>query len=1716
MKKNYINFCLFVLMLFISISSISAQMDLMNAIPTNLITHRAERSGSWFNSDTWDTDSVPGEGAIVYIPQNITVDYQGNSDAHIFAIRVDGVFNCTQTNLNETTKLVFDTFFATHTSYVKILANNATDGNIEIEIKPFDIESYRNAANNWNSDLENHYRDNNVVTQKTRTGQGDDRYNTIDEANNGDFEIIESAVTTINDGVGVLGRYNWDPKQLSLGLVTMGQLEIIGKEKLNMVQLSNDAYSGSNIIQVKETPIGWLTNDDIIISSGGNASASNNGEDLTKIQNINGNTITLENNLNKNHEGKLSKGLHCYVGNLTRNIMFSSPATNTVTQRGHVMAMHNDTNVQIKNAQFKQLGRTDKSKLLDDFIWDKWLEPKVYTSKISPLGQEIAEMRRIPANELTNSRGRYSIHLHKLGTSFGAKMAEVTGNVVWDNPGWGITHHDSHANVSENVVYNVTGAGIVSETGSETGIWDKNLVVNIKQGHKTDPYTASLHHDDYLFSGEGLGMKGRAVLCKNNVIANAIRGVGVINLNNSINNLDRLDAKALATSREGYEVDNFPLNVNGYAKEGDGVLPVEASLIMENTIVINSNIGLRSIERDMGVNHESRSIFDGFKVWGANTGILINYQADYSFKDVYISGKNPSTSRGIDMWKHSHNQTFENIELEDLEHAVQVSKVVLGTSPGPKTRNNGFTPWIFINLTTKNVGDFYELTNDTSSADYAFNYTEHADNTIHLSTEDVTTRPTTFTIIDDSTLSIDYTETGDDALKFEVDGIITDDYGSYNMGIQQALAQGDLRFGYPKRIYQFASQAKFVEYLTKNGVYKDEKNNDQLYFMIEESLPNRRTFEYTKFPVRVKIMNAPNTGIFANPLVESASKLAPQYQLISRLATVSQSTTKNDITYSDGTHGSKTITLGAEKAVDGNNNGRENAQYYQRNLVPVGSYSHTKFDMEQYYDLDFGELKTIDYFDIWNTVELNGSGIETPSNHFKNFSVFISDTPFTGTTFQESRDHADYEYIKDENVTLKFSGNNLGALGRYMRIHSSHPTKQKLKFAEIEVIGKSVQCEVSANNIIENGYAECLINNGSWTSSISNSTDSEASFSDENAIVYGGNNAFKLTTSKTNTLSTPLLGDIKLENTTYNGDFNGKTIKIEIWAKSDDLAQIGFQLKVDKTAGGSDYPGVYPTLTSDYKKYTLTTDITEATTGITLRILIGKEQATYFVDEMKGTILSTITWNGNTDNSWNTASNWTPAEVPNSNSKVIIPSGLTNYPTISYEADINSIEIASGATLLTQNNVITIENKVNFKRNLPTDNWYFVSSPLKNETYENVITNNNFATGQTDPTNIGFAFYDNTKLNSGERWAYQKSDLTGTIEAGLGVSIKMANTNQELVFNGDINTESVTKAITNGAGSDYNLIGNPFTSYLNSSSFLTSNTNELDTETIWIWDQSINDYTTKITLQDYKIAPGQGFFVKAKSTPATGNIIFDIAAQNHHTENTFQKNQQIKLELKVNNGSINKEALFYFLEEATSRFDNGYDGELFSDGNSNLQIYSQLLEGNLDKKYQIQSLPVNHIDDVTIAIGVDAKSNNTLTFSADLSSFKDGTFVYLEDKQTGTLKDLRNADYQVSITKDLNGFGRFYLHSSSTALSTKHFSINPEIYFINTDNTLTIKGVPNNKFSLVLYDVVGKEIIRKTFVNENELDLGMLSEGIYMVHLISENYKLNIKRKILK
>ncbi len=98
----------------------------------------------------------------------------------------------------------------------------------------------------------------------------DARFNTYEDALNGNTSVTKTFVENVSDDAGVLGRYHWGSTQLSIGLVTMGAIEIIGQEKSVMAKLGADADINQTSVQMEIAPNGWNVGDEILITRGGN------------------------------------------------------------------------------------------------------------------------------------------------------------------------------------------------------------------------------------------------------------------------------------------------------------------------------------------------------------------------------------------------------------------------------------------------------------------------------------------------------------------------------------------------------------------------------------------------------------------------------------------------------------------------------------------------------------------------------------------------------------------------------------------------------------------------------------------------------------------------------------------------------------------------------------------------------------------------------------------------------------------------------------------------------------------------------------------------------------------------------------------------------------------------------------------------------------------------------------------------------------------------------------------------------------------------------------------------------------------------------------------------------------------------------------------------------------------------------------------------------
>ena len=113
--------------------------------------------------------------------------------------------------------------------------------------------------------------------------------------------------------------------------------------------------------------------------------------------------------------------------------------------------------------------------------------------------------------------------------------------------------------------------------------------------------------------------------------------------------------------------------------------------------------------------------------------------------------------------------------------------------------------------------------------------------------------------------------------------------------------------------------------------------------------------------------------------------------------------------------------------------------------------------------------------------------------------------------------------------------------------------------------------------------------------------------------------------------------------------------------------------------------------------------------------------------------------------------------------------------------------------------------------------------------------------------------------------------------------------------------------------------------------------------------------------------------------------------------------------------------------------------------------------------------------------------------------------VYLEDKLTNTFTLLDVAHhFETTLTENLNGIGRFYLHTLSRALDIEDAVMQDSVNMYTLDTkTLRVVGVENNQAKLYLYNTMGQAVYQTNFTGQgvNDVELPNLSAGIYLVKL---------------
>ena len=407
-------------------------------------------------------------------------------------------------------------------------------------------------------------------------------------------------------------------------------------------------------------------------------------------------------------------------------------------------------------------------------------------------------------------------------------------------------------------------------------------------------------------------------------------------------------------------------------------------------------------------------------------------------------------------------------------------------------------------------------------------------------------------------------------------------------------------------------------------------------------------------------------------------------------------------------------------------------------------------------------------------------------------------------------------------------------------------------------------------------------------------------------------------------------------------------------------------------------------------------------------------------------------------------------------------------------------------------------------------NWY-VSSPVS------LASSNVFAASVLKPLHYyGEAISD---------W-YHITDMSTSLSVMSGYVANIATSGNVIFTGGDLNTGPLNTSLSNSGATKtgYNLIGNPYPSFLNWESVLSSaNTANLSTTMWYRTKNGSNNYVFDTynatdhfgtnnngTAVTQFIPPMQAVWVKVAT--GVGTIGFDNSMRSHQnqsiTSNRLKapgavKSSQRILRLQVSNGVNSDETIILYNNNASDEFDT-YDSPKMSNNNYKIpEIYTKA--GN--EKLVINGLSEFDLYD-EIPLGFFTGESNAFTIKAtDINNFNSDITIILKDKLMDAEQELtttNNYSFNSDTTNTLDRFSiEFRSSKAPTAIVTNKNDQSIRIYK-NANNQISVSfdGESGLSGNVVVYNAAGQMLVNKPTTEKITVIEKPLNAGVYVVTAI--------------
>ncbi len=540
---------------------------------------------------------------------------------------------------------------------------------------------------------------------------------------------------------------------------------------------------------------------------------------------------------------------------------------------------------------------------------------------------------------------------------------------------------------------------------------------------------------------------------------------------------------------------------------------------------------------------------------------------------------------------------------------------------------------------------------------------------------------------------------------------------------------------------------------------------------------------------------------------------------------------------------------------------------------------------------------------------------------------------------------------------------------------------------------------------------------------------------------------------------------------------------------------------------------------------------------------------------VSGTVSDIVySWTGSTSSDPTVAANWSPAAVPASTASVVIPTGLTNYPSFTNNStpSFASITIDAGASLtlqsgseltvsgtLTNNGTLTLENNATIVQG--ASSTYSGSGIVQVKQTITGGNNGNSPNGRFwylgSPVSGGLSsILDAAGANIVKYWDEQSAawieitDNTSALTVGRGHYLR-SNTpgNHDLTFTGgSLNNGAYTFNVTaNGSSfNGFNLVSNPYASYLKWDDVTKTNVGST------IWYRTSNGANNMVfdtynsngnvgtsnngngTVSQF-IPPMQAFWVKVEGS-TTGSIAMDNLDRSHHISGMqgmhSMDSKLMFANLSLEKDSLRDQAIVYCSYETTDAQDV-FDSEKMIQAGSP-QLYSKIG----DKKMVINAKNFMQRNEATpLYMNIHNAGTHTIKLGEFNSTFGS---IWLEDKTTQQFQNLLINDTYTFESQVGQDIARFVLHFGypnqfyGSTEATDQPNNNPDEVInwadvsVGTSGSKVIELTANlneaealQTKTMAIFDMTGRQVLTQSFESGNTQVYIPNANGVYLVQV---------------